>query len=185
MRSPFDATAGGLDSEAEFERLVLPSTSRMMRTIWRVVRDPELAEDAFQEALTTLWRKLPVVRQHPNPQAFILRVCLDAACDQVRARARRRSGLETIDEADPGFPYVRSESVEGPTMVGEVMRAVGRLRPRQATALLLRVLNEASYEAIARAIGCSEATARVHVQRARERMRKALRLDGNTNKVSR
>lgn len=156
-----------------------------MRTIWRVVRDADLADDAFQDALVTLWRKLPVVRQHPNPQALILRVCLDAACDQLRARGRRAIRLAPIDETEKDLPFVGGDTVENPAEVGEVLDAVRRLRPRQATALLLRPLHDASYEAIAQALGCSHATARVHVMRAREHVRKLLRIDPSANTVSR
>ena len=56
----------------------------------------------------------------------------------------------------------------------QVLEAIGRLRRRQATAILLRALGDQSYEAIARSLGCSEATARVHVQHAREKLRRWL-----------
>ena len=76
------ADTRSFDREAEFERLVLPLKDRMMRTVWRVTRDPELAEDAFQDALLTTWRKLPQVAAHPNPPALVLRLCLTAAVDR-------------------------------------------------------------------------------------------------------
>lgn len=182
MGTPLGTPLRGHDPDEEFERLILPGRSRMMRAIWRVVRDPELAEEAFQDALTTLWRKLAVLRAHPNPQAFILRVCLDAACDQVRARGRRASRFVGIDETNPRRAVVSGETVENAAFVGEVIDAVGRLRPRQATALLLRALHEAPYDVIAQALGCSEATARVHVQRARDSVRSVLGLGRPSNK---
>jgi len=157
------------DRDAEFARLVLCRQSRMLRTIWRVVRDPDLAQDALQDALVTLWRKLPAIARHPNPDAFVLRVCLDAACDQMRAHLRRRRRDVPLD--DLAGSNVAQAAAQEPDVRDEVARAIGRLRPPQATAILLRALHEESYETIARALGCSEVTARVHVLHAREKLR--------------
>lgn len=43
--------------EIDFEALVRPMEDRMMRAIWRVVRDREACQDALQDALTVIWRK--------------------------------------------------------------------------------------------------------------------------------
>lgn len=160
-----------LDREVEFERLVLPHRSRMMRTVWRVVRDADLAEEALQEALATLWRKLPVLSRHPNPEALVLRVALDAARDQLRARLRRERRVMPLEEADAAPGIASPDPVERAVVVREVLTAVRRLGPHQATAILLRVVEEAPYQTVAQALGCSEATARVHVLRARQKLR--------------
>ena len=157
------------DRDVEFARLVMCRQARMLRTIWRVVRDPDLAQDALQDALTTLWRKLPAIARHPNPDAFVLRVCLDAACDQLRAHLRRRRRDVALDDLPRSS--VPQAAAREPVVQDEVLRAIGRLRRAQATAILLRALHEESYETIARALGCSEVTARVHVLHAREKLR--------------
>ncbi len=157
------------DRDAEFARLVLCRQARMLRTIWRVVHDRDLAQDALQDALTTLWRKLPAIARHPNPEAFVLRVCLDAACDQMRAHLRRRRRDVPLDDL-PASNVPQAEAHES-VVRDEVVRAIGRLKRPQATALLLRALHEESYEMIAAALGCSEVTARVHVLHAREKLR--------------
>ena len=164
-------TSQAFDREAEFERLVLPQRSLMMRTVWGVVRDRDLAEEAFQQALTTLWRKVPLLSRHPNPRALILRICLDAACDQLRERQRRWRRIAPLEEAQAAVAPTPGGTVVSSAIVEEVLAAVHRLKPRQATALLLRVVHEVPYRTIAQALGCSEVTARVHVLRAREKLR--------------
>ncbi len=183
--NPGDAALGGWydpvseavrksDREAEFARLVLCRQGRMLRSIWRVVRDPDLAEDALQDALTTLWRKLPALARHPNPEAFVLRVCLNAACDQLRARTRRRRHDVPLDESENALAVARADLLQGPAALEEVREAVSRLHRREATAILLRALGHEPYEAIARSLGCSEVTARVHVLHARQKLRRWL-----------
>jgi RNA polymerase sigma-70 factor (ECF subfamily) len=163
------------DRETEFERLVLPLRDRMMRTVWRVARDPQLAEDAFQEALVTAWRKLPELARHPNPPALVLRICLDAAVDQVRARQRRRRLWAPLESDRVGARGQSPErAAEEREQTARVLAAVARLEGRQASALLLRALHEEPYATIAETLGCSEPTARVHVRRAREKLRRWL-----------
>jgi len=169
------ADTRSFDREAEFERLVLPLKDRMMRTVWRVTRDPELAEDAFQEALLNTWRKLPQVAAHPNPPALVLRLCLTAAVDQLRARRRRRRFSTPIEkEGVDGGALSPEGAAQRAEHTALVLDALGRLQGRQASALLLRAVQEEPYATIAEALGCSEPTARVHVQRARQKLRRWL-----------
>jgi RNA polymerase sigma factor (sigma-70 family) len=162
------------DRETEFARLVLPQRSRMMRAIWRVVHDPDLAEEAFQESLATLWRKLPAVSRHPNPPALVLRIAVQAACDQLRALRRRRGRFLPLDEAGGAAAVPPGDAVAERERRDAILGAIARLKRRQATAFLLRAVHGEPYEAIAGALGCSEATARVHVMRAREKLRRRL-----------
>src|SRR5687768_1861302 len=143
-----------LESEAEFERLVLAHRTVMMRTIWRVVRDPDVAEDVFQDVLAVLWRKLPLVSRHPNTRALVLRICIDQARDAARARARRpiAVSLEDVTLADTDTP---ARVLERKHALGQVFAAVFRLGTRQATAVLMRALNDEPYEVIANALGCN------------------------------
>ena len=168
-------TGRAFDREAEFERLVVPLRDRMMRTVWRVARDAELAEDAFQEALVTTWRKLPELARHPNPPAFVLRICVDAAVDQLRSRRRRQTRWAPLEGSTAAVSAASPErAAQEDERRAHVLAALARLKGQQATALLLRALHEEPYTAIAAALGCSEPTARVHVLRAREKLRRWL-----------
>jgi len=153
----------------DYDLLVRPAEPRMMRTIWRIVRHREAAEDALQDALTVIWRKRAAVARHPKPEALILRIAISVAIDAVRRR-RRRGRHETParpdDRArDPAPPF--TEEVEARDLRASLLEAIGRLPRRQATAVLLHVVEEQSYADIARAMGCSEATVRVNVMRGR------------------
>lgn len=164
------------DYEGIFEQLVGPMESRMMRSIWRIVRSPELAEDTLQEALTTIWKKLPLVRRHPNPQALMLKICLNAACDSLRRRKRSLSHVQIsiLGNTPAASERVTASALSAREMEDEVLRAIGRLPRKQALAVLMRVTQGESFEVIARTLGCSEITARIHVSKGRARLRKWL-----------
>ena len=159
------------EDEIFYARFVAPLEARMMRTVWRIVREQDLAQDTLQEALAVVWKRRQVIRSHPNPEALIIRMCIDAAYDCLRGMQRRRR-IEAAEDAIPaghraegGGMSQSQESAEH-----EVRRAVGRLPANQAVALLLRVVEDQPYLAIAAALGCSETTARIHVMRARHRL---------------
>ncbi len=162
--------------EFDYDSLVRPLESRMMRTVWRIVRQKEAAEDALQDALAIIWKKRDAVARHPNPQALILKIAVAAACDAVR-KNRRRLGHEVTglpdDRTGDGAPSV-TRAAEDRALRAEILEAIARLPERQATAVLLRVVEEQSYEDIAAAMDCAEATVRVHVLRGKAALARRL-----------
>jgi len=160
----------------DYDSLVRPMESRMMRSIWRIVRQREAAEDALQDALALIWKKRDAVARHPNPQALILKISVAAAYDAVRKSRRRLrheiAGLAGEPADDSAVPA--GKEAEDRSLRVAILAAIGRLPKRQATAVLLRIIEGQSYEAIARAMDCSETTARVHVNRARAALARRL-----------
>jgi RNA polymerase sigma-70 factor, ECF subfamily len=162
--------------EFDYDILVRPLEPRLMRTIWRIVRRREAAEDALQDALAVIWKKRRVVAAHPNPQALILRIAVTAAIDAVRRDRRRwrHEAPERPDERSEDAAPPVGKDTEDRELREAIHEAVGRLPRRQATAVMLRIVEERSYEEVARAMGCSETTVRVHVLRGRAALAKRL-----------
>lgn len=162
--------------EFDYDELVRPLESRMMRVAWRIVREREAAEDALQDALAAIWKKRAAVARHPNPQALILKMTVAAACDACRRRRRRLAheiaGLAEDRSPDAAAPVTKA--AEDRALRTEILEAIDRLPRRQATAVLLRVVEERPYEEIAAAMGCTEATVRVHVLRAKAALARRL-----------
>ncbi len=160
------------DEKLFFEKLIEPVEHQMMRSIWRIVRDPEMAKDALQESLTKIWRRLDRIRNHPNPRALILKICLNAAIDSLRKRKRlhQHEKAELIHQIPTQSHTKDYEALERKRIEAEVFRAINRLPRRQAVAVLMRIIQDQPYEAIAQAMKCSETTVRIHVSRGRARL---------------
>lgn len=164
------------DREFDYDLLVRPVEARMMRTVWRIVRHREAAEDALQDALAVVWKKREAIARHPKPEALILRIAITAAIDAVRKDQRR------LRHETPGLPDDRAEGpgltvnqeIEGRDLRAAVLEAIRHLPRRQATAVLLHVVEEQSYADVAQAMGCSESTVRVNVMRGRARLARRL-----------
>ncbi|MCX7427525.1 MAG: RNA polymerase sigma factor [Planctomycetia bacterium] len=166
-----------MDSEASsYDALIRPVHDQMLRSIWRITRVAEDAEDALQESLSIIWRRRARIARHPCPRAIILRICVNCACDVLRARMRRGSREEAMIDADGlrAKDCSVGERLHRQELRDDVSRALPRLPNRQRTAIVMRYLLELSYEEIGDALGCSPSTARVHVGRAREKLSKLL-----------
>jgi len=148
----------------------------MLRSIWRITRIAEEAEDAMQESLTIIWKRRARIGRHPRPRALILRICVNCACDVLRSRLRR--GSREMALIDPDALLAKdcavAERLLGQELREVVSRALLRLPGRQATAVVMRDILELSYEEIGDALGCSQTTARVHVNRAHKKLSRLL-----------
>ena len=166
------------DFQSEYERFIRPIEDQMMSAVWGVTQNPEDAEEAFQEALSVLWRKWRHVRAHPNPRALILRICFNSGYDVLRKRSRRQrreitaetSVLEDV-RAAASSP---SETLAARERESAVLGAISRLTRNQAAAVVMKLWEGCSHSDIAEALGCRDATARKHLERGRQRLRELL-----------
>jgi len=163
-------------SQSNYETLIEPIEDQIRRSVWRIVRDVDDAEDALQEASIVILKRMDRIRRHPNPHALVLRICANAAYDVLRKNARRRRSevIEWIPETIPDpAPSARDQLSKQETL-GEVFGAIGRLPRKLAEAALMRFAQELPYKDIAQALNCSESAARQNVRRARARLYKSL-----------
>jgi RNA polymerase sigma-70 factor (ECF subfamily) len=165
-----------VENENSYAQLIGPIEDRMLATVWRVLRNPHDAEDALQNALACIWKQWTRLERHANPRALVLKICADAAIDQLRRRNRSAvqsiaSGLAeslTTPQVRPDEELIRQE------MLDDIMEAVSRLSRNQAIAVVMRFIQDESYENIAAALGCGPATARKHIARGREKLERQL-----------
>ena len=158
--------------DGTYERHIRPMEPRLIAAAWRVLGNEPDAGDALQDALTSIWKHRRELETHANPSAWMLRIVLNAAYDRLRQRRAQRTealpaNLASTD-ASPGAALQQRETR------AFLLDQIARLSRQQAQAVLLRLVEDLPYNEIAAALGCSEATARVHVQRGRQRLRNRL-----------
>jgi len=164
------------NDDHEYERLIQPIEDQMMRSVWRITRDPDDADDALQEALIKIWKRLNRIKRHPNPHALIVRICINSAYDVLRVRAnqRRHDELNTIASNVPDPSPSSEENITNQENRTEIFQAIEKLSQNQAETVLMRIIQGLPFRDIAQALGCREATARKHYARARNRLTKLL-----------
>lgn len=127
------------------------------RTVAVVTGDRELAADVTQEAFARAFSRWRTVGRYDRPGAWVRRVAIRLAMRAVR-RDRRPEALE---EASVTVPGSRDLDLE---------RAVATLPGKQRAAITLHYFDDLPVRDVAAHLGCSEATAKVHLHRARVRL---------------
>ena len=130
--------------------------------------DWDEALDASQQTLLTLWEHLPRL-DHGRPlRPWVLRVHLNH-CRSILRRRRLRRWLRLEDGMEPPVPTTEPDS-DVPT-VEDLILLAARLSSRQREAWLLCDLEGLDSATAAVAMGCQPETVRVHLMRARNRLR--------------
>jgi RNA polymerase sigma-70 factor (ECF subfamily) len=130
------AQKGDLDA---FNRLVLAYQDMVYNQAYRVIGEPDAAEDATQEAFISAYRKIHTYRGG-SFKAWLLRIVTNACYDELRRRKRRPiSPLEPVDEFD--------EEIESPRWLADTGEAPEETALRtELSEAIQRCLNDLSHE---------------------------------------
>ena len=112
------ARGGDHDAFAELARAAVVRLDEAARL---VLRDPELARDAVQEALIRAWRDLPKLRDPDRFEAWLRRLTVNACIDQARRRRRRPIEVELMPMHAPAMPD-NSDAHADRELVDQVLR---------------------------------------------------------------
>lgn len=141
----------------DFFRLHYP---RVVRVVHGVLGDRARAEEVAQEAFVRLYLRWSRVSSYDRPDAWVRRVAV-----RLAARVARRDRLRTTLER-------RAQAERRPATDGSPhdLAVIGRLPRNQRIAILLHYVDDLPVADVAAAMGCAEATVRVHLHRGRRRL---------------
>lgn len=143
---------------------------RVVAPIVGSVADAEpVVQDAFVKAFTR-WRR---IGRYDRPGAWIQRV---AVRDAVRFAERNRR------EAPP--PPGRPDPTEAVVTAIDVQAALQVLSPKQRACVVLHYLADWPVSDVAEALGCREATVRVHLHRARGALAGVLAASADSEEIT-
>lgn len=175
-----DARRGDLDS---FNRLVLAYQDMVYNQAYRLMGEPQAAEDATQEAFLSAYRNLKSYRGG-SFKAWLLRIVTNASYDELRRQKRRpTTPLEPLDAEDeeiesPQWLADPSESPEEAAERSELGRALQDclqgLPPEFRAVVLLVDIQGLDYSEASQAVGKPLGTVKSRLARARLRLRDCL-----------
>jgi RNA polymerase sigma-70 factor, ECF subfamily len=151
-----------------FEEFYRAHFDMVVRATYVVVGDREEAFDIAQEAFARTWGRWGEVGERERPLLFTLAVARNLARSQLRRLIRGRHALSSVAHPDPEWEDDRTLTA---LAVRDVLR---RLPTRQRWALVVSDLLGLPSEEAARVLGVRPSTVRVHLARARTRMREEL-----------
>jgi RNA polymerase sigma-70 factor, ECF subfamily len=163
--------AGRGDHDA-FAVLVRASIAQLEAVARLILRDPDLARDAVQEAYVRAWRNLPGLRDPDRFDAWLHRLVVNAALDAVRRRRRRPIEVDL----DPIGPVV-SDATSVVADRDQLERGFRRLGPDQRAVLVLHYYVGLPVPAVAETLGIPLGTAQSRLARAMVALRAAMAAD--------
>jgi RNA polymerase sigma-70 factor (ECF subfamily) len=161
------ALAARAGDDAAFAELVRRHQDAMYRFVLRMVGTRDEALDLTQEAFVRAWQALPQWEPEAQFRTWLFRIAANAALDALRRR--RLVAFEPLDEtfepaADEPDPEKR---VELKRRVAALEASLAKLSPEHREILLLREVENMSYEEIGETLSLSEGTVKSRLARAR------------------
>ena len=159
-----------------FAELAGAAISRLDSAAWLILRDPEQAKDAVQNALVKAWRDLPTLRDPDRFDAWLHRLLVHACLDEARRLRRHRVDVE-LTEID--LPTTAGFEV-GIADRDQLERGFVHLEPDLRAVIVLHHYLDLTIPDVAAILGIPEGTAKSRLHRALGSLRAALDADART-----
>jgi RNA polymerase sigma-70 factor, ECF subfamily len=143
------------------------------RAAYRITGNRADADECLQEAFLGALEFARRARVR-HWGALLRRLATARAVDRVRERHRRPSGHVADWDALQAPDAPTSRDLEEAELADRLRHALARISPRQAEVFCLHCLEGFRYEEIAEQLAVSVAAVGVHLNRARERLRRLL-----------
>lgn len=169
--------------DAAYEALIEQFQAPVHQLVYRLLDDPNEAGDVVQDVFLKVFRGVAGFRGQSSLKTWIYRIAVNEAHNRRRWFSRHRKAEVNLD-GDSG-PAGRIELVSDRgrtpydwTLNGEMRTAIEEalegLNPVFRSAVILRDLEELSYEEIADILDVSIGTVKSRILRGREALRRAL-----------
>jgi RNA polymerase sigma-70 factor (ECF subfamily) len=159
-----------LDRDARFAALADRQAGFMFRVAYGLLRSPQDAEDAVQEALLKLYRG-DAWQQMEDEKAYLARTVWRTALDALARRPK--APMDDVAEAElacPGDSPEQSAADEGERVL--LRRLIEALPEELRQPLVLSAIEEMSSREVAIALGIPEGTVRTRLMRARSELKR-------------
>ena len=159
--------------EGDYRRLYDRYKDRVYNVCYRITGNASDALDASQETFGILFRRLVEFRFESRFSSWVYRVAVNASIDvRRRQRSRRLASLEALqDSSEDGAKFELADpSIEMPIasatrheLEAEIQRAISRISPKFRTVIVLRYIENLSYEEISETLRISLGTVKTHL----------------------
>jgi RNA polymerase sigma-70 factor (ECF subfamily) len=172
--------------DAAFRELVRRYERPVFSLIFRMVRDRELAEDLAQDTFVKVLNHIDRYRPEFKLSSWLFKIANNVAIDYLRKRqvptismdgsphASTADAVEStrFEIADPQESALAE--MESRELGSAIESAIASLRPEYRSCIMLRHVEDRSYEEIAATLDLPLGTVKTYIHRARHELRKAL-----------
>lgn len=159
---------------ALFEQVMEDLGPALRSYLERMVGDPVLADDLFQETSIKIARGLPGFEGRSTLKTWVFQIAHRVCIDHFRTSSSRQTFVEFLEEDHAPTEAEREEAIVISEMNDCIRGVIDSLPPDYRAALILHDLEGLTSEEVARISECSLPTAKVRIHRGRKRLREAL-----------
>jgi RNA polymerase sigma-70 factor, ECF subfamily len=160
------------DEEA-FASLAVAVGDRLHAVAFRILRDTDLAEDASQQALLTIWRDLPQLRDPARFDAWSYRLLVRACYAEGRRTRRWAPNVRLLPVDEPEV----SEGLSSVVDRDQLERGFRRLSIDHRAVVVLHHYLDLPLDEVAEFLGVPAGTIRSRLHHAMRGLRAALEAD--------
>jgi RNA polymerase sigma-70 factor (ECF subfamily) len=160
--------------ERSFEEVIADLGPALRSYLERMVGDPDLADDLFQETSIKIAQGLSSFEGRSTIKTWAFRIAHRACIDYSRRSGNRQTFLEFREEEHAPDDLEHDEAIVIDEMNDCIRGVIDSLPPNYRTALVLHDLEGLTADEVARISECSLANAKILIHRARKRLRAAL-----------
>ena len=172
--------------EPAFRELVRRYERPVFSLIFRMVRDRETAEDLGQETFIKILNHIDRYRPEFKFSSWLFKIANNLTIDHLRKRQLKTISIDgsphaaTAAEVEASTFDVEArgesalEEMESNELGGAIEKAIAKLRPEYRACILLRHVEDRSYEEIAATLDLPLGTVKTYIHRARHELREAL-----------
>lgn len=161
--------------EGAFAELAERYSPRLRYFLRKILASADGAEDALQDVWLDVLRNLSRLADPQALKAWLYRIARDRAFGRLR-KAKRAE--QPLDEASVPDRAAEEESDFSAEDAAQIHAALDELPAEQREVLVLRFLEEMSYEEIARVVGCQVGTVRSRIFYGKRGLRRVLECSG-------
>lgn len=164
-----------------FDALMRKYSPELFNFILRMVSNAEDAQDILQDTFVRVWEKSGQFKGNSNAKTWILRIAINLSYSHLKRR--NRWSLAVLDEVKTllsgSDPAKETEDLHHSKLLEKSLKT---LTPRQHAVVVARIYQDLPFAQIAKAVGCSENSAKVHFHEGKKRieayMNKQVKQDG-------
>lgn len=156
--------------DAAFAELVARYSPKLRYFLRKLLASADGAEDALQDVWLDVLRHLPHLAAPAALRTWLYRIARDRAFARLRRRKLTTQPLDEqtlVDDSADDIAILPDEAAA-------VHAALDRLPSEQREVLVLRFLEDLSYDEIARVVGCQLGTVRSRLHYGKQALRKEL-----------
>ena len=159
--------------EAAFAEIVQRYHARLRTYLRSMLGDAHAAEDALQDVWLDVFRGVGNLRDTAAFTGWLYRIARDRAYRVLRRKKLPAQSIESVELADAAEVELDADERE------LVTSSMDRLPHEQREVLLLRFVEQMSYDEIAQAVGCELGTVRSRLHYAKRALRALIERNGH------